>query len=135
MSGHCDSAMSAHDPSTEPTADAFTVVVSDHDYLGGETGTPFGTQMAIHDFHSSGQLQSRQWRFHRYVLDLDSGCLLFEGNEIAFGPRPSRVHEYLIEHAGRLVSKDELFEAVWPGIAVWTTRSCKVSGSAASVFR
>jgi adenylate cyclase len=74
--------------------------------------------MTIQDLDSSGQLQSRQLRFDRYVLDLDRGCLLFEGNDIALRPKTFAVLQYLIEHAGRLVSKDELFEAVWPGIAV-----------------
>jgi DNA-binding winged helix-turn-helix (wHTH) protein len=69
--------------------------------------------MTIQDLDSSGQL-----RFDRYVLDLDRGCLLFEGNDIALRPKTFAVLQYLIEHAGRLVSKDELFEAVWPGIAV-----------------
>ena len=74
--------------------------------------------MTIQDLDSSGQLQSKQLRFDRYVLDLDRGCLLFEGNDIALRPKTFAVLQYLIEHAGRLVSKDELFEAVWPGIAV-----------------
>jgi TolB-like protein/DNA-binding winged helix-turn-helix (wHTH) protein len=74
--------------------------------------------MTAQDLDFSEQLQSRQLRFDRYVLDLDRGCLLLEGNEIALRPKTFAVLQYLIEHAGQLVSKDELFEAVWPGIAV-----------------
>ena len=92
--------------------------------------------MAIQDLDSSGQLQSKQLRFDRYVLDLDRGCLLFEGNEIALRPKTFAVLQYLIEHAGRLVSKDELFEAVWPGIAVSDDALVQsYRGAAASVFR
>jgi TolB-like protein/DNA-binding winged helix-turn-helix (wHTH) protein len=74
--------------------------------------------MTAQDLDSSVQLRSRQLRFDRYVLDLDRGCLLFQGDEIALRPKTFAVLQYLIEHTGRLVSKDELFEAVWPRIAV-----------------
>ncbi len=40
------------------------------------------------------------------------------GNEIALRPKTFAVLHYLIENSGRLVSKDELFAAVWPNLAV-----------------
>jgi TolB-like protein/DNA-binding winged helix-turn-helix (wHTH) protein/Tfp pilus assembly protein PilF len=49
---------------------------------------------------------------------LDRGSLLLDGNEIALRPKTFAVLRYLIENCGRLVSKDELFAAVWPNIAV-----------------
>jgi DNA-binding winged helix-turn-helix (wHTH) protein len=52
------------------------------------------------------------------VLDLDRGCLLLDENEITLRPKTFAVLHFLIENCGRLVSKDELFAAVWPGIAV-----------------
>ena len=57
-------------------------------------------------------------RFDRYVLDLDRGCLLLDGSEIALRPKTFAVLRYLVENSNRLVSKDELFAAVWPDLAV-----------------
>ena len=56
--------------------------------------------------------------FGRHVLDLGRGCLLLDGNEIALRPKTFSVLRYLVEHHTRLVSKDELFAAVWPNLAV-----------------
>lgn len=62
---------------------------------------------------------SARWlRFDRYVLDLDSGCLLLDESEIILRPKTFAVLRFLVENPGRLVSKDELFAAVWPNIAV-----------------
>jgi TolB-like protein/DNA-binding winged helix-turn-helix (wHTH) protein/cytochrome c-type biogenesis protein CcmH/NrfG len=63
-------------------------------------------------------LRAERLRFDRYVLDLDRGCLLLDGNEIALRPKTFAVLHYLIENVGRLVSKDELFAAVWPNLVV-----------------
>ena len=57
-------------------------------------------------------------RFDRYVLDLDRGCVLLDGTEIALRPKTFAVLRYLVENCGRLVAKDELFAAVWPNLAV-----------------
>src|SRR5689334_21291550 len=62
--------------------------------------------------------RARQLRFDRYVLDLDRGCLQLNGNEIVLRPKTFSVLRYLVENSGRLVSKDELFAAVWPNVAV-----------------
>jgi adenylate cyclase len=59
-----------------------------------------------------------QLRFDRYVLDVEGGRLLRDGNELALRPKTFAVLHHLVENAGRLVSKDELFETVWPGLAV-----------------
>jgi adenylate cyclase len=56
--------------------------------------------------------------FDRYVLDLNRGCLLLDRNEIVLRPKTFSVLRYLVENSGRLVSKDELFAAVWPNVAV-----------------
>ena len=62
--------------------------------------------------------QVSQLCFERHVLDLGRGCLLLDGNEIALRPKTFAVLRYLVEHRTRLVSKDELFAAVWPNVAV-----------------
>jgi DNA-binding winged helix-turn-helix (wHTH) protein len=51
--------------------------------------------------------------FDRYVLDLDRGCLLLDGHEVPLRPKTFAVLSYLVENAGRLVSKDDIFGAVW----------------------
>jgi TolB-like protein/DNA-binding winged helix-turn-helix (wHTH) protein len=56
--------------------------------------------------------------FDQYVLDRTRGCLLRDGAEIPLRPKTFAVLNYLLENCGRLVSKDELFAAVWPGLAV-----------------
>src|SRR4029079_13563275 len=70
------------------------------------------------DSHSPEQMQSKQLRFDHYVLDLERGCLLRDGKEIALRPKNFAVLQYLVENSCRLVSKDELFAAVWPNLAV-----------------
>jgi adenylate cyclase len=64
------------------------------------------------------QTGARQLNFDRYVLDLDRGSLLLDGNEIALRPKTFAVLRFLVENAGRLVSKDDLMVAVWPDVAV-----------------
>jgi TolB-like protein/DNA-binding winged helix-turn-helix (wHTH) protein/cytochrome c-type biogenesis protein CcmH/NrfG len=56
--------------------------------------------------------------FGRYVLDLSRGCLLLDNNEIALRPKTFAVLTFLAENSGRLVSKEDLFTAVWPNVAV-----------------
>ena len=57
---------------------------------------------------SPAQMQAKRLRFDYYVLDLDRGCLIRDGNEIALRPKTFAVLHYLIENSGRLVSKDKL---------------------------
>src|SRR5262245_29003889 len=72
----------------------------------------------IHNSNAPGRAQNNRLRFGRYILDLDGGRLLLEGNEIALRPKTFAVLRYLVENSGRLVSKDELFAAVWPNLIV-----------------
>lgn len=72
--------------------------------------------MTDRDADPSTQRGARRLRFDRYVLDLDRGCLLLDGNEVALRPKTFAVLRFLVENSGRLVSKDELFAAVWPNL-------------------
>ncbi len=74
--------------------------------------------MTTNSSNSPAQTGARRLRFDRYVLDLDRGCLLLDGNEIVLRPKTFAVLRYLVENFGRLVSKDELFAEVWPNLAV-----------------
>ncbi|HET9651654.1 MAG TPA: winged helix-turn-helix domain-containing protein [Usitatibacter sp.] len=57
-------------------------------------------------------------QFDRYLLDLQRGCLLLDGKEVALRPKTFGVLRYMAENAGRLVSKEDLLGAVWPGLVV-----------------
>ena len=74
--------------------------------------------MTNRDAGSAAQTEPKRLRFDRYVLDLHRGCLLLDGSEIALRPKTFAVLHYLAENSGRLVSKDELFAAVWPNLAI-----------------
>jgi DNA-binding winged helix-turn-helix (wHTH) protein len=56
--------------------------------------------------------------FDRFTLDLVRGCLRTGDQDIALPPKPFEVIRYLAQNAGRLVSKQELFGAVWPNVIV-----------------
>jgi adenylate cyclase len=74
--------------------------------------------MSIRNVESPARTPTEQLRFDHYVLDLNRGSLLLDGREIALRPKTFAVLRYLVENFGRLVSKDELFAAVWPGLAI-----------------
>jgi TolB-like protein/DNA-binding winged helix-turn-helix (wHTH) protein/Tfp pilus assembly protein PilF len=54
------------------------------------------------------------YAFENCVLDLGSGCLMREGNEVKIRPKSYQALRYLVENSGRLISKDELMGALWP---------------------
>lgn len=56
--------------------------------------------------------------FDRYILDLRRCALLRGEEEIRLRPRSFDVLRYLAEHAGRVVSKEELIQAIWPNVSV-----------------
>lgn len=62
--------------------------------------------------HSGG------YRFGDFTLDLDRAALSRGGNEVRLRPRTFEVLAYLVRNAGRLIPKQELFEAVWGDVAV-----------------
>ena len=74
--------------------------------------------MSTRDPAARDGTRAKQLRFDRYLLDLERGCLLLGENEIALRPKTFSVLCYLVKNCHRLVSKDELFAAVWPNVAV-----------------
>src|SRR5215475_4139533 len=64
------------------------------------------------------QVVYRVLRFDRFALDLARGCLRAGDQEIRLRPKTFEVLCYLAQHAGRLVSKEELFEGLWPNVTV-----------------
>jgi len=56
----------------------------------------------------------RALRFGAYRLDLANQCLMRDGDFVPLAPKPFALLCYLVANAGRLVTKDELLDAVWP---------------------
>ena len=54
------------------------------------------------------------YRFENFTLDLARGCLFSNDAEVKLRPKTFEALRYVVENAGRLVSKDELVRAVWP---------------------
>jgi DNA-binding winged helix-turn-helix (wHTH) protein len=53
-------------------------------------------------------------QFESFRLDTVNGCLWRDGTQIALPPKPFAVLCYLAEHPGRLITHDELLDALWP---------------------
>lgn len=58
------------------------------------------------------------FHFAGHILDLRRGCFSRDGQQIELRPKSFALLCYLVEHAGRLVARDELFEALWPDVIV-----------------
>jgi TolB-like protein len=64
------------------------------------------------------EVGGKVFSFESFTLDLKRGCLRREDREVELRPKSFEVLRYLVENAGRLVSKDELIRAVWPSVIV-----------------
>ena len=53
-------------------------------------------------------------RFGCFQLDAANECLSCEGKQVALAPKPFAVLRYLVENPQRLVTHDELLDALWP---------------------
>lgn len=58
------------------------------------------------------------YRFGDYELDEEAGELRHQGGAVALQPKPFELLRVLLRERDRVVSADELFEALWPGVAV-----------------
>jgi len=56
--------------------------------------------------------------FGSFQLDVANASLRRGKQALLLTPKAFSVLRYLAEHAGQLVTKDELWRAVWPGITV-----------------
>jgi predicted ATPase/DNA-binding winged helix-turn-helix (wHTH) protein len=54
------------------------------------------------------------YRFGGFTLDVARGCVLKGGEAIKLRPKVYEVLKFLVEHAGQLIGKQELMQAVWP---------------------
>jgi DNA-binding winged helix-turn-helix (wHTH) protein/TolB-like protein/Tfp pilus assembly protein PilF len=60
----------------------------------------------------------RTQSFDGFTLDLTRGCLLRGVQEIKLRPKPFEALKYLVQNPGRLISKTELIQTIWPDTAV-----------------
>jgi DNA-binding winged helix-turn-helix (wHTH) protein len=58
------------------------------------------------------------YRFGSFELQLDKRRLLKDGDAISLRPRAFDLLAALVDRAGRLVTKDELLDRVWPKMVV-----------------
>jgi DNA-binding winged helix-turn-helix (wHTH) protein len=64
------------------------------------------------------QTPNKRLQFDRFTLDLSRETLRVGDEEFTLRPKTLGVLRHLAEHAGCLVLKQDLHEAVWPGVAV-----------------
>src|SRR5262245_3656484 len=57
-------------------------------------------------------------KFGRFELDPNAASCRADGRQLPLRPKSFDVLLYLASHPGRVVSKDELIEALWPGVFV-----------------
>jgi adenylate cyclase len=55
-------------------------------------------------------------QFEGFTLDLARGSLRANDRDVGLRPKSFDVLRYLVEHPGRLVTKDEIAKAVWPNL-------------------
>ena len=63
-------------------------------------------------------MPSSQWVFDRFRLDPDHACLWRDAEALGLPPKTFAVLHYLVTHPDRLVTKEELLDAIWPETAV-----------------
>ena len=63
-------------------------------------------------------MPSTQWVFDRFRLDPDHACLWRDAEALGLPPKTFAVLHYLVTHPDRLVTKEELLDAIWPETAV-----------------
>src|SRR6266545_1312924 len=61
---------------------------------------------------------SPQWVFDRFRLDPDHACLWRGAEVLALPPKAFDLLHYFVQHPDRVLTKDELLDAVWPQTAV-----------------
>src|SRR5204862_8200539 len=58
------------------------------------------------------------YSFGEFRLDLTRGALYLGNEELKLRPKSFDVLKYLTQNQGRLVSKDEIIDAIWKGTSV-----------------
>ena len=63
-------------------------------------------------------LEIKSYRFDRFTLDMRAGCMRLGDTVVPLRPKSFDILLHLVRNPGRLVTKDELIESVWPDVAV-----------------
>jgi len=84
--------------------------------MNAEIGTK--TKPSAADGDESPSIRRVVLHFANFDVDLERGELRVRGAVIALRPKSFALLVYLACHPGRLLTKDELIEAVWPDVAV-----------------
>ena len=63
-------------------------------------------------------MSTARYKIGEFTLDVSRGCLRRDGIDVPLRPKSFALLEYLITHAGRLVTKDELLSKIWPNVIV-----------------
>src|SRR4026207_492999 len=63
-------------------------------------------------------MTSKSLRFGSFTLDLDRLCLRGPSGRADLRPKSFEVLRYLVEHAGRVATKEEMLSAIWPDVTV-----------------
>src|SRR5262245_66435164 len=63
-------------------------------------------------------MASPHWLFGPFRLDPDNACLWHGGQARPLTPKAFDVLHFLLMHPDRLITKDEFFDALWPGVVV-----------------
>src|SRR5215471_17429456 len=58
------------------------------------------------------------WHFGPFRLDLANACLWHAEQPVILRPKTFEVLVYLVKHAGQLVTKEALLDAIWPETVV-----------------
>ncbi|MGA2552358.1 MAG: winged helix-turn-helix domain-containing protein [Burkholderiaceae bacterium] len=67
---------------------------------------------------SAPTAMTTNYHFGHFELQPNQSRLLFDGQPVELGQRAFDVLSVLVEHAGQLVTKDQLLGLVWPGMVV-----------------
>src|SRR6266446_2754352 len=59
-----------------------------------------------------------QWHFGPFRLDLANACRWHAAQPVTLRPKAFQILVYLVTHAGQLVTKESLLDAIWPETAV-----------------
>src|SRR6202789_180601 len=74
----------------------------------------YGSQRAATISERFAEVQGGMKQFGEFGLDTLNECLWRSDKPIALPPKPFAVLRYLVEHPSRLITHDELLEALWP---------------------
>lgn len=76
-----------------------------------------------------------RWHFNDCVLDESSLQIQVQGEAVDVERKPLEVLRFLLRHAGEVVTKDEILEAVWPGRILSDTVLAKAVSRLREVLR